>query len=111
MNKKELRSVIKSIVAECVNEVLAEKFVKEIVERAVVPQQAHAPQKHISKESLRRKIAEDIAPKSNEETDMLTELYQDSIEKTLPLEEQGVQVSEDVMEKMGLMEKDYSKYL
>jgi len=117
MKLKELKSIIKDVV----NEVIAERYMESAFERYVAKRMTESkdfasaftktsaelreqalPKKapELDKESLRQKLMEQV---KDEQTRFL---YEDSLKSNEP--SQGV--SEQLMEKMGTYNKDYSKY-
>lgn len=113
MKLSELKRLIKPIIRECINEVLAEQFLKTLGEQRQAPlPQAPAPKAQAptgqDRAALRERLKEHLIDKA----DPMTELYEDSLVNTVPMQENAtMDVSEAVMGKMGLFEKDYSKYL
>ncbi len=131
---KELKRILKPLVRECINEVLAEQYLKtlaessrqaaprasvigdderprsvaEVMDRAAPPPSVpkrQAPDR-VDKESLRARLREHAIATDSD----MAKLYEDSLETTVPAQENGMDVSEAMMQKVGVYDRDYSKY-
>jgi len=119
MKTKELKHIIKAMVRECINEVLAEKFIEHTIKESIKtkpsPIQEQAP---VPRPAEKRPVAirEDnrslIKKLGLEEMDPMRELFEDTIrhgeQKTT---DAPGDISEASMEKIGLMNKDWTKYI
>ena len=117
MKSKELKILIRSMVRECVHELLAEKYIeKSMNEMAGTNHQPVIQEKKkqvkIKQPSFNRhEVAERYGL---EESSPMVNLFEDTM-RTNPVlngekEDAPGEISEKVLEKSGIMAKDWSKY-
>lgn len=141
MNKKELKSLIRPIVYECINEILAEKHVQNIVKEALnesltiardmkkqmQPQPLKETREVVQKnnvskqgnEDVRQAIYKSMGISSNK--DLFAEMMEDTAKSKNPIltsnhangakDDDLELVPENTMEKLGIFNKDWSKLI
>ena len=123
MKTTELKHLIRTMVRECVHEMLAEKYIersimevvgtkkKSALQETVMPEAQPKPQKQKAPTVTREEL---IRRYNLDQDGPMADIFQDTL-KTNPLingegKDPPGTVSESVLEKSGIMAKDWTKY-
>lgn len=124
MDVKRLRKVVKAMVKECINEVLADKFLehrisesvqvkpslyREAIEAPAPATNSKAVATEQDRQNMRRVLLERVAP--DDDADPMNSVF--ATTKSIEEREQDCagQVSEKTMKEIGIFDKDWSKYI
>ncbi len=133
MKPQELKQLIKVYVRECLTEVLAEKFIQNIVQEAVVeglkgakviqeapqsqPQRVQRKPNVVQREhvSVAEDASENALKKLGVKDPLMESIFRDTLQSNNPLvtgqEASGVEVPESALEKIGLFNKNWDKFI
>lgn len=127
MKISELKIIVKSLVRECINDILAEKFIEQKVHESLASKESKMPKTTITEIATYNK-PNGIAPKQHklradivkslgiDEGSPLESIFEDTyynnpaIKESQSIDPQGT-ISEPDMEKIGIMKKDWTKFL